>query len=531
MFRSGGLEGLDARTTLSPEVIVLDAEGETPIKTTTTPIVPALKKRKLDMLKEGGLEVTPIASPGVGPGAGVSAGAADGRSAPSKAASPGSPQGQVSIMVTPDLSHMLGTSKDSSPETSPSLVDSYVAQQRTVINVQDLKQPGFLQMYASRSRNNGQTPPRVIQSRSMYSHSETTVYGNPKECISNSRNAPPRQTPTPPIRVPVKTSGTEVLDLRMKGSEKPAVEIVRVPNVPGAAGSSSRAPPVRDSSRPKPSQVLPVSMGRATVGDNLEITLVENPKLALAKLQQEQRNVLLQQRRVAQQQAKAVVPASRPSSRENGRPSSAAAAPASGSRNRSSPANSVTGSAGLVIPSPYLAGVTPGGATVGGVSAGASSAAKRRNSNDARARPRLPAGPAPPAGVPSQFLPGASASLFPLLQQLPGAAAAMSGSSSAKNPPFLPLLDTMYYQAICNSQGLYASNMAAAANYMNSLQMSNPQFFAPSAEQIQLYKELMTQHTRVKPNSQGGAEDLARLVQDGSTSITLVGNSKTPTSK
>ncbi|KAJ1526109.1 hypothetical protein ONE63_009272 [Megalurothrips usitatus] len=537
MLRALSELGDPTRNAHSPEVIVLDSESETPIKNVTTPIVPVLKKRKLDMLKEGGLEVTPIGSPG-------SSGSGSAQAAAAAAANPQSDNpGQVSIMVTPDLSHMLGSPKSGSPEACAAPMDP--ANPRTVINVQDLKNSPLLMYPGSTAGQNGrneQPPPRVTQSRSIYASSATggVWYGNPKDYPrpgSSSSNAAQNTEPPPlarsfqsTLRVAAKTSanggspsgsgtGLDVLDLRMKG-EKPPSEIVRV--TPSVSAPPPRQPPIRDSGRANiPSATPSATPRRTTVGSNLEITLVQNPKLAIAKLQQEQRNVLLQQRRVAQQQAKASAPVNRPSSRlENGRPhtSSANTTPTtSTSRSRPSSVNNAPSASGLVIPSPYLLGNSSSSSSTN--SSSSSSNSKRRNSNDQRSRGS--SGPPTSSAASNPYFSGAAASLFPnLLQNLPTGAAA-----SGKNVLY-PTLDLMYYQALCNSQ-LYPA--AASGLPMSGLPMSAPQLFMPTEEQFQLYKNILSHQLKSNPGQPN--EDIARLLQDGSTSITLVGNSKTPTSK
>lgn len=538
-----------SRSVHSPEVIVLDSESETPIKNITTPMVPVLKKRKLDMLKEGGLEVTPIGSPGSS-----SSGQTDATANVKPAASPETPPGEVSIMVTPDLSHMLGSPKAGSPETCASPLDSAQsspANPRTVINVQDLKNSPLL-MYpgvtASQNGRSDQSPPKVTQSRSIYANSALggPWYGNPKDYPrpGGNSNTASTNTDTPPIarslqaalRVANKSnsggsspvgsgsgsgsgsvSGIDVLDLRMKG-EKPAVEIVRV--MPSVSAPPPRQAPIRDSGRANvPPQVLPSSIGRTTVGSNLEITLVQNPKLAIAKLQQEQRNVLLQQRRVAQQQAKASAPSSRPSPRiENGRPHSVATSTSNTSRSRPPSVNNTPSSSSLVIPSPYVLGNNSNSSSTN--SSNSSNNSKRRNSNDQRSRASTNT---PTSSAPTNpYFSGAAANLFPnLLQNLP------TGSAAAGKNAFLPALDLMYYQALCNPQ-LY-NPAAASVLPMSGLPMSTPQHYMPTEEQFQLYKNILSH--QLKSNPAQASEDIARLLQDGSTSITLVGNSKNPTSK
>lgn len=531
MFRALSELGDPARSAHSPEVIVLDSESETPIKNVTTPMVPVLKKRKLDMLKEGGLEVTPIGSPGSS-----GSGPADGRSSVKPSPSPDTPPGQVSIMVTPDLSHMLGSPKAGSPETCASPLDPATTptNSRTVINVQDLKNSPLL-MYpglaAGQNGRNDQPPPKVIQSRSIYANTASggVWYGNPKDYPrpgGSSSSANNNQTPPParslqealnvgPKSAPSGGSGVDVLDLRCQG-DKPAVDMVRVmPSVP-----PPRHPPIRDSGRANiPSGATPPAVPRTTVGSNLEITLVQNPKLAIAKLQQEQRNVLLQQRRQAQQQAKSVAPLNRPASRlDNGKPhTSSSASTTNSSRSRPPSVNNATSSAGLVIPSPsYMLGNNSSSSSTN--SSGSNNNSKRRNSNEPR--PRGNSSTPVSSAASNPYFSGAAASLFPnLLQNLP------AGSAAAGKNAFLPSLDLMYYQAY----NQFYNPAAASALPMPSLPMSTPQLFMPTEEQFQFYKNILSH--QLKSNPAQANEDIAKLLQDQSTSITLVGNSKTPTSK
>lgn len=531
MFRALSEMGDPSRSAHSPEVIVLDSETETPIKNVTTPMVPVLKKRKLDMLKEGGLEVTPIGSPGSS-----GSGNTDGRSSAKPSPSPDTPPGQVSIMVTPDLSHMLGSPKAGSPETCASPLDpaQTSTNSRTVINVQDLKNSPLLSypgLASSQNGKNDEPPPKVIQSRSIYANTASggVWYGNPKDyprpggsssSASNNQTPPPARSLQATLNIAPKSgsssgSGVDVLDLRCKG-EKPAVDIVRVmPSVP-----PPRHPPIRDSGRVNvPSGATPPTIPRTTVGSNLEITLVQNPKLAIAKLQQEQRNVLLQQRRQAQQQAKSVAPLNRPSSRlDNGKPHTSSASSTNSSRSRPPSVNNAPSSAGLVIPSPYLLGNNSSSSTN---SSGSNNNSKRRNSNEQRSRGSSSTPVSSAASNP--YFSGAAASLFPnLLQNLP------TGPAAAGKNAFLPSLDLMYYHQAYNQFAAY--NPAAASTLpMSSLPMSTPQFLMPTEEQFQFYKNILSH--QLKSNPAQANEDIAKLLQDQSTSITLVGNSKTPTSK
>lgn len=176
-------------------------------------LLQSVKKRKLDILKEGGLEVTPVKSD-------------------KEASRPTvihQPPNHLSITLAPD-----------SPKAA-----------------------------ANNSNNpylyvNGDTPPKVLQSKSIYSYSEKTVYGNPKEYFM----PPPR--PHVPKFATQRPLGGDILDLTLKSPQKPIVEIMRVPHI------ASRFPP---SYRNVAS--LPVNDMR--LGSNLEITLVDPQPISSSK--------------------------------------------------------------------------------------------------------------------------------------------------------------------------------------------------------------------------------------------------------
>ncbi|XP_049883118.1 uncharacterized protein LOC126378772 [Pectinophora gossypiella] len=202
----------------TPEIIDLDEYPESPQST---------KKKKLDILKERGLQVTAL---------------------PATWSLP--PTGLVPHPLNPAVQHQIMT------------------------------QASLFQMYNIIPQNyaNGIQPPKVIQATCTYGTSgpEKTVYGNPKDPFM----LPPHILHGVPIK-PQKTVTTEkqdtpvlrqdVLDLTCKApsppAQKPAVEIVRIPPSPS----------------PKVSQAQNLSKnytlidGKAVVGSNLEITLV-NPK-------------------------------------------------------------------------------------------------------------------------------------------------------------------------------------------------------------------------------------------------------------
>lgn len=170
-----------------------------------------VKKRKLDILKEGGLEVTPVA--------------------PVKDIRPSViQQAAAPRCVSVDAQHM------------PPPPSSNVPIKRTPIVVSN-KQFNYL---------NGQSPPKVVQSKSIYSYSEKTVYGNPKML--------PPPVAAPRIAV-TRQNGGEVLDLRVTSPQKPVVEIMRVPLN------------LKNSPRKQTTPPSPLIEGRK-IGSNLEITLV-----------------------------------------------------------------------------------------------------------------------------------------------------------------------------------------------------------------------------------------------------------------
>ncbi|KAL0808336.1 hypothetical protein ABMA28_012822 [Loxostege sticticalis] len=201
----------------TPEIIDLDEYPESP---------QSVKKKKLDILKERGLEVTAI------------------------------PTWPVQPPITPLIN------------PNPMLLNPAVQHQI-------MTQAQIFQMYniIPPTNYNGVQPPKVIQATSLFGTSgpEKTVYGNPKDPFM----PPPHilhGTPVKPQRnIPTTTTPPQdILDLTCKSpvpSQKPAVEIVRIPTTPS------------------PSKISPQNLsknytlidGKAVVGSNLEITLV-NPR-------------------------------------------------------------------------------------------------------------------------------------------------------------------------------------------------------------------------------------------------------------
>ncbi|KAH0551824.1 hypothetical protein KQX54_001778 [Cotesia glomerata] len=238
----------------SPEVIDLESEPETPPPTaptiTTTSstststnsrdkiIIPTFKKRKLEILREGGLEVTAVDladRPSViqaHPNSPLPSSAL-----PSPKDQPEPKQKLISVTVTPDISHILTADKMNNNCNAK----KYIAP----------------------------VPPKVIQSHSIFSGNERVIYGNPKDILSNSKYA---------------ASSPDVLDLTKAAQSfsRPNLEIVRVPVVPRPTLFKNSSSNMADNyDKPAvdklPSKILPMLDSRTIASNNLEITLV-NPK-------------------------------------------------------------------------------------------------------------------------------------------------------------------------------------------------------------------------------------------------------------
>ncbi|CAG9789889.1 unnamed protein product [Diatraea saccharalis] len=202
----------------SPEIIDLDEYPESP---------QSVKKKKLDILKERGLEVTAV------------------------------PPWPLPPIVSP----------------VPSLLPPAPLLLNPAMQHQIMTQASLFQMYNIIPPNyNGTQPPKVIQATSIFGSSrpEKTVYGNPKDPFM----PPPHVlhgVPVKPTRaVPQTTLPQDILDLTCKSdSPIPAVEIVRVPTAPS---------PSKNNAQNLSKTNYKLVDGKAVVGSNLEITLV-NPKV------------------------------------------------------------------------------------------------------------------------------------------------------------------------------------------------------------------------------------------------------------
>lgn len=219
----------------SPEVIDLETENDT---SRDKIIIPSFKKRKLEILREGGLEVTAVdldARPSV-----IQSNIAQQPPPPPPATmksseekspisyplpiTPNSIPKLISVTVTPDIGHMLPSPHEhhhnashhqsrllsaAAPKQQPahhnnnnnSIMNNNMVNSR-VINLGSSNNAALLQLYANANvpppanftaaqannrfvppnvPNGRLPPPKVTQSRSIFVHNEKTVYGNPKD--------------------------------------------------------------------------------------------------------------------------------------------------------------------------------------------------------------------------------------------------------------------------------------------------------------------------------------------------------------
>lgn len=187
-----------------------------------------VKKRKLDILKEGGLEVTPVR--------------------------PSVIQQIVSPAFYPDgVAHY--STKCPPPVLNPA---------------PSHPKPSNLTVKFPPAIINGAIPPKVVQSKSIYSYSEKTIYGNPKDIFMQSE-LNPVITPKFANSGRPRPSGGDLLDLSVHSPQKPVVEIMRIPQIPSTSHNRDSVTKnlYKDSSSSSSS-----SSSKARLGSNLEITLV-----------------------------------------------------------------------------------------------------------------------------------------------------------------------------------------------------------------------------------------------------------------
>lgn len=226
----------------SPEVIDLENESDT---SRDKIIIPSFKKRKLEILREGGLEVTAVdldARPSV---IQSSVGTPSQQTPPPPAmrsteerqpssspypipATPNSIPKLISVTVTPDIGHMLPSPHEhqmnhqsrvpvgkqqpahhNNNNNNSTMNNNNVLNSR-VINLGNSNNAALLQLYANANvappitatipqqpnnrfvspivPNGRLLPPKVTQSRSIFMHNERTVYGNPKDILASPKH-------------------------------------------------------------------------------------------------------------------------------------------------------------------------------------------------------------------------------------------------------------------------------------------------------------------------------------------------------
>ncbi|KAJ8921969.1 hypothetical protein NQ315_008606, partial [Exocentrus adspersus] len=420
-----------------------------------------VKKRKLDILKEGGLEVTPV-KPVI--------------TSPTKDIRP-----SVIQTVTPPAQII---SKPLKPEMMPPPSISSVPPKRMhlavpqALNINQMKTPPVTPTSktiktppspSSFPFVNGCTPPKVVQSKSIYCYSERTVYGNPKDILPSTkeRDLHPRMICAPKFVGVPRQKGGDPVDLSVNSPQKPVVEIMRIPQIPI---SSAHSPYNRDSVTKNLYKTTSPIMDGRRLGPNLEITLVgPNGKSGVPNLPkpysyhpppmhspQSSSNPYQQHKRV---------------SSDYYSPNKMAKNDENGKYTKSMPMLHNDVKTGLNIPNPYMNKSPSIKADL------VNNHLKHMSQN----QPPIKHYPNPP-------LPTFS----PYLSQL------YDGNKTI--PPYLPLLDpAMYYSAAM--QSMYSSNA------MNSVPPILP---VPTPEQLKFYTELMA-HGRLHLPFQ--------LPQDGSPSM------------
>ncbi|XP_015112997.1 uncharacterized protein LOC107038413 isoform X2 [Diachasma alloeum] len=295
----------------SPEVIDLELESDS---SRDKIVIPSFKKRKLEILREGGLEVTAVEldsrpsviqatiTPVIVP---IIPKRDDEISSPTKPTNSTVPK-LISVTVTPDIGHMLPSPGDTEPPVRPSKThnnnNSSVSNNNNnrVINLGASNNSNLLQIYANagsvptspispgRFNSSGERilPPKVTQSKSIFGYTERMVYGNPKDILAHQKYQQAAVAP-PPTAIINHAGG--VLDLTAKQLDKsqsfsrPNLEIVRVPVVPRPnpmnleLKSVTIKEKISEPSRKSPFN-YPMLDSRTMASNNLEITLV-SPKV------------------------------------------------------------------------------------------------------------------------------------------------------------------------------------------------------------------------------------------------------------
>ncbi|KAL6446135.1 hypothetical protein ACFW04_001049 [Cataglyphis niger] len=263
----------------SPEVIDLENESDT---SRDKIIIPSFKKRKLEILREGGLEVTAVdldARPSViqsnvttppqqtpPPPAMRFTEEKQSSISPYHPIPANSIPKLISVTVTPDIGHMLPSSQEhqnhqsripggkqqpahhNNNNNNSTMNNNNVINSR-VINLGNSNN-AILQLYANANvappisatnpltqqannrfvspnvPNGRLLPPKVTQSRSIFMHNERTVYGNPKDILipPKHRSLHPHQQSQQRLQYSQMSNDIgqgNVLDLTQKSNEKP----------------------------------------------------------------------------------------------------------------------------------------------------------------------------------------------------------------------------------------------------------------------------------------------------------------------
>ncbi|GJQ81588.1 hypothetical protein Trydic_g9963 [Trypoxylus dichotomus] len=201
-------------------------------------VITEVKKQKLDILKQGGLEVTPV------------------HVANRKESRP-----SVIHTATAHRAEIIPNDKidDKKQMPPPQLATLTRRPVQPVIPAVPIPTSSKSSIHVNKSfPYNNPSPPKVLQSKSIYSPSGETVYGDPKDIFQPSiRNI---QTPKFMENTRQQTGGS-ILDLTVKSPQKPTVQSTHIPpyHVPS-----------RNLVIPSPLSML----DSRKVGSNLEITLV-----------------------------------------------------------------------------------------------------------------------------------------------------------------------------------------------------------------------------------------------------------------
>ncbi|KAH1027524.1 hypothetical protein HUJ05_001014 [Dendroctonus ponderosae] len=211
-----------------------------------------VKKIKLEILKDGGLEVTPVRSGSIANNI--------------KEFRPSVIQPPTNNFAKPIMA----------PPSSVSSVlpkRSFALSLPSSTNVTHLKSPCTPAKQAKSEPYqflNGTTPPKVVQSKSIYSYSEKTVYGNPKDVLH-----PTMLSHTPKSIIPnVRLGGTDPVDLSLTSPQKAHVELIPAVQTLGMRARSPGPAYNRASVTKNLYKTSPPLLGGRKLGPNLEITLV-----------------------------------------------------------------------------------------------------------------------------------------------------------------------------------------------------------------------------------------------------------------